>query len=236
MRYNEHRVKREETKMSNSNKPFSRSDRFEKKRKGTKLLTWLVGGVSLLFVALIALFIFGGDDQESTAKQSEQETEDVQQEENTSDQEQPEEEEESKELVVKENEEQKQSEDDESEKSDTLVVESSDDENVVRVLKKDWEPVQTEQDTNGNHSITYDKGSQDWQEMLQAIYNATGLTPGNMITQWIGNNGGPNKAVATVYNKENQNEIYRVYIEWIDQTGYQVQQIEELKSLPQSNG
>lgn len=69
--------------------------------------------------------------------------------------------------------------------------------------------------------------------MLQAIRQVTGLTESNMITDYIGNGGSPNKAIATVYNRDNQNEIYRVYIEWLDGTGYQVQKLEELNQLPE---
>jgi hypothetical protein len=52
-----------------------------------------------------------------------------------------------------------------------------------------------------------------------------------MITWFIGNNGSPSKAVATVSNKA-QSEIYRVNIEWVEGEGYKPTQLEVLNTNP----
>ncbi|MCA0969994.1 YrrS family protein [Halobacillus litoralis] len=237
---------------------YSRSNRFEKKRKSTKLMTFLLGAGSLLLVAFIALFIFGGNGEDTTAKEPEPKEEQMVSDEekvdekSTEDASDPEgdagvdeskdqsEDSESnegnetqtttdeEELEVEEEE---QSSDDSTEEGLT-VEEASDDENVKRVIKKNWEPVKTTQDIEGEHRVVYDTESQDWKEMETAIRRATGLTDENMITQYIGNGGSPNKAIATVYNRNDAKEIYRVNVQWIEDTGYQVKQIEELKNLP----
>ncbi|WP_176140654.1 YrrS family protein [Halobacillus salinus] len=226
--------------MKNQN---SRSNRFEKKRKSTKLITLVLSVASVLVISVIAMLIFGGNGENTTAKEAGAQKEiKLKEDENTSSDdessgtsESTEEAEstsdEDKETVTDEKE-QEEKKEEESSEEELTVEEKSDDENVKRIIKKDWEPVETKQELEGDHRVVYDKGSQDWAEMLQAIRQVTGLTESNMITNYIGNGGSPNKAVATVYNRNNQNEIYRVYIEWLDGTGYQVQKMEELNQLP----
>lgn len=216
----------------------SRTNRYEKKRKGTRLINLLAVAGSVLVVAMIAIFLFGGGDQEDTAKGSQKAEASVPSEEvkkesstETSDS-QDESEDTSDELVVEEGTGDSASETNEDDA--ITVIENTDKENVQSIIKKEWEPVPTEQELNGEHRITYESDSQDWKEMLTAIRQATGLTEANMVTDWIGNGGGPNKAIATVYNSENPDEIYRVYLEWIDQTGFQVQKMEVLKELPEN--
>lgn len=239
--------------MNDKQNPNSRSNRFEKKRKGTMLFTWLVGAGSLLIIVLIGLFIFGGDDTESIAKDTETvedtnngDNSDATQNDDHADEESNENSDNSNsnDLVVTEENKQESNEKNKKDDSETssegkddsvIIIESSDNENVKRIVKKDWDPVQTQQDISGEHRITYDKASQDWAEMLTAIRQVTGLTEQNMITKWIGNGGGPNKAVATVYNSENKNEVYRVHLQWLEGTGFQVQKVEELINIPETN-
>lgn len=220
----------------------SRSNRYEKKRKGTKLMTWLMGAAGLMVIAFVALFIFGGNETDGTAKQPEpsesvsvddgeekektdRNSDDSETDENASEQSTDE-----QDSQVSGEEEKEES----SSQKELTVIESSDDENVKRAITdKNWKPLPTEQTIEGEHRITYDTESQDWIEMEQVVRDVTGLTENNMITQYIGNGGTPNKAIATVYNKNNKSEVYRVYLEWIEDTGFQAQKMEELKQVPQ---
>lgn len=230
---------------------YSRSNRFEKKRKSTKLMTVLMSVASVLIIGFIGLFIFGGNGDDTTAKQPDETQEEAEVKEgDSSDENQSTSDQQSKEESDAENESTPENEPSDDEKDETtanteetddgasseeglIVEESSSDENVKRSIKKDWKPVETKQDIEGEHRVVYDTESQDWAEMLQAVRQATGLTEANMVTDYIGNGGSPNKAVATVYNRNNNNEIYRVYLKWIEGKGYQAQKMEELKQLPE---
>ena len=108
---------------------------------------------------------------------------------------------------------------------ETEEIESTDD-NVIEAYTGKWQPNGTIQE--GPHTTNYDDGSQDRIEIKQAVMSATGL--GEDLTEhWIGN-GGDQKVIATVANPGNT-EIYRVYLSWIDQEGWQVTQIERLKEV-----
>ncbi|MBA2173510.1 YrrS family protein [Halobacillus locisalis] len=221
-----------------TNSFHSRSNRYEKKRKGTKMMTWLMGAAGLLVITFVALFIFGGNETDGTAKQPEPSesvsVEDEEEKENTNgDNDDSQVDENAPEKSSDQQDSEVSSEEGEEPKEELTVIENSDDENVKRIIKKNWKPLQTEQTIEGEHRITYDTESQDWVEMEQVVRDVTGLTKDNMITQYIGNGGTPNKAIATVYNKNNKDEVYRVYLEWIEGTGFQAQQMDELNQVPQ---
>lgn len=97
---------------------------------------------------------------------------------------------------------------------------------VVGTVEKNWEPVGTEQ--QGEHVTDFTKGSQDWQEMTQAVSSATGLTNDNMIIWWMGNGGAPNKAVSTVSSKDKQT-YYRVQLEWVNNEGWKPVKVEQVE-------
>ncbi|UOR12232.1 YrrS family protein [Halobacillus amylolyticus] len=212
----------------------SRSDRFEKRRKGTKLITWLAGAGALLLVVFIALFIFGGSGDQTASEPSsgdQQSTEDSSQEElNVITDEQTDQESDSSDKSSDKEKQDKKAKEDKEEEKDAVVTES-DKENVESVIKKDWQPVQTEQATDGNHTVTYDKSSQDWQEILQAASKATSIDTGNMIAWRVENGGGPQKVEATVSDKAQQ-QTYRVYIHWAEGVGYKPIKVEKLASNP----
>jgi|GEM_PF-604146 len=247
--------------MADKHTQGSRAHRFEKKRKSTILMNWLVGAGSALLIVFIALMAFGGDDQPSNAKGSDEEKAVLNSE---SDQEENTEQDKNNDSSTNDQTNKQDSEQGESDGSDSnsssnsddednasneessnddessdeeqnkdaseedTVIEESDQENVAKIVKKDWEPVPTEMNTNGNHTISYDKNSQDWNELINAVSKATGLSKDNMITWWIGNGGSPQKAEATVSNKE-KTEHYRVFIHWIDGEGYKPVKLEVLE-------
>ncbi|MFD2926052.1 YrrS family protein [Halobacillus naozhouensis] len=210
--------------MSEKESSFSRANRFEKKRKGTRLVTWLAGAGALLIVVFIASFIFGGESEQTASnQQADNGNSSNDQELNVITDEQEEQDSESSQQKDKEQEKNKKEED--------AVIKESDKKNVDRVITKDWEPVATEQQTSGNHTVTYEKSSQDWQEILQAASKATSIDTSNMIAWRVENGGGPQKVEATVSDKAQQ-QTYRVYIHWVEGAGYKPVKVEELASNP----
>lgn len=113
-----------------------------------------------------------------------------------------------------------------SEEDDNTVTEESDDPNVIEsVVNPNWKPVGTEQ--SGEHIAVY--SGIDWDEMVKAISYATGLSQEEFTIRFLGNNG-PNKSVGTIYTK-NKEEMYRVYIEWVDEQGWKPTKVEKLSSI-----
>ncbi|WP_035322529.1 YrrS family protein [Peribacillus kribbensis] len=103
----------------------------------------------------------------------------------------------------------------------------ADDSNVKKAYKNDsWKPVGTTQ--QGEHVAKYDQGSQDWNEMEKALAYGAGINPDNITVWWIQNNGSPNSAVGTVSAKDND-QAYRVFIDWVDGQGWKPVKVELLK-------
>ncbi|WP_262421774.1 YrrS family protein [Bacillus aquiflavi] len=113
----------------------------------------------------------------------------------------------------------------ETEDSEPVITEGGSSPNVKNtVINPAWKPVGTDQ--TGEHTTVFNKDSADWSEMENAISYATGLSHDNM-TIWFLGNGGENKAIGTVTSKDNQ-QVYRVYIEWVDGQGWKPTKVEEL--------
>ncbi|WP_082235250.1 DUF1510 family protein [Halobacillus massiliensis] len=96
--------------------------------------------------------------------------------------------------------------------------------NVAKVITKDWEPVPTKQEKYSG--VTFEKGTQDWKEMTEAISKGAGLAESDMILWWVSGNG-VNSVEATVTNKA-QTENFRVYVSWVEGTGYKPAKVEIL--------
>lgn len=217
--------------MSNKHNSQSRASRYEKKRRSTKWLTLFVGIGSVFMVLFISLWVFGGENQAGKAQVSEEE--------NTEEKETaPASNDKTEETDVSEKEEEEQKdthqvslegfeelEPIEDEKD--LKIEKSDDPNVERVVTKDWPVIPTEMETKTEHSITYQSGSQDYKELQKAIRSAVGLAEDNIIYWDVSNRGGPQKAKATVSDK-NKTGYLRVHIDWIDGQGYKPVKLEVL--------
>ncbi|GAE94100.1 hypothetical protein JCM21714_3234 [Gracilibacillus boraciitolerans JCM 21714] len=203
----------------------SRRDRFEKKRSNTKAITWfsIIGGI--LVIVIIALIIFGGKDQETPAVMDDQEknetedfgqdnkveieeNEDAATEDNSSQPDEPDELELTEESEEKNEEQESQS----NENIEKFEVESEDN-NVSKAYKGDWLPIGTEQ--QGSHVTKFDKNSQDWQEMMQAVEVVTGIPTEDQITWWFGN-GGNQTVEATVSATETPDKSYRVTLVWVE--------------------
>lgn len=90
------------------------------------------------------------------------------------------------------------------------------------IVNPAWEPLETAQ-ANPNPN---EYGGQNWNEMVQAITYATGIDESNMTILFLGNNG-PNKSVGTILQKDTKQK-YRVYIDWVEGSGWQPTSVEEL--------
>lgn len=201
------------------NSQESRINKFDKRRKTTKAITTLLIIGVVLAIVFIFVLIFGGNDSES--KVSEQASSEIQRKDDGDiDYIKPDEDDEDQEES--ENDEEKDNKEEDKEKVETKEVESSDD-NVTKAYEGNWKPIGTEQ--SGPHTTNYDDGSQDRIEIKEAIRSATGLE--DMVELWIGN-GGDQKVIATVATPDNS-DIYRVYLSWIDEEGWQPTKVEKLK-------
>lgn len=222
----------------------SRYGRRTKKRKTNVILNSLIGIVLLLIIIVSANIFLGGDDK----KASEQEEPKTEKQENSATDEKKNEEKKSnkdgsKSSETVANSEKETSNDsdhedkekpttseetDSDENAEKVVTEGGSEPNVIRtIVNPAWKPVGTVQ--QGEHVNVYD--GVDWDEMVEAITYATGLTKENMTIQFLGNNG-PNKSVGTVYTKS-KDQIYRVYIEWVDGQGWKPSMVEELAAIPE---
>lgn len=82
--------------------------------------------------------------------------------------------------------------------------------------------------SSGQHVTSYDSNSQDWQEMLQAMSSATGVDQGNMTVWFLGSDkGNPGGSVGTISAKDNKQQRYRVYLQWVDGQGYKATKVEQ---------
>ncbi len=215
----------------NSNK-YSRVNKFEKRRKNTKLLSIMLVIGALLVIVLIGTFIFGGNDE---AEEPNDKT-------NQTNEEQADKPGDSSADDESNTEEQNQSDDEESaaddsneNDSDNQNVETeqveTDDENVVKAYTGNWQPIGTEQ--QGPHTTNYNEGTQDRAEMEEAARVATGLEEGNMTTWWL-ERGGEQQVIATVSDND-ETKTYRVYLTWVDNEGWQPTKVEELKENDQKH-
>lgn len=103
----------------------------------------------------------------------------------------------------------------------------STDENVLEAYTGNWQPIGTTQE--GPHTTNYNSGSTDRIEIKNAVSLVTGIDPAQMIEHWVGNNG-EQKVISTVENKQT-NDLYQVYLTWIDEEGWQVTRVERIKEI-----
>lgn len=117
-----------------------------------------------------------------------------------------------------------------TDQSQAVVQSGGSSPNVIKTIENPaWKPVGTTQ--TGEHTPVYDQSSVDWQEMLNAISYATGLEQTNMIVHFLGrDHSTTNASIGTVFSKDKQ-QIYRVYIKWVDGQGWEPTKVEELSSI-----
>ncbi|WP_339200338.1 YrrS family protein [Peribacillus sp. FSL P2-0133] len=229
----------------------SRFNQRDQKRKVNKIYNIAITIVSILIV-IVAVTIFLSDDGTETKKATtepkqiadtdsgkvadkpagkEEET-DSEKEDAVGDSEATEEdavEEDSK--ATEEDAEEKAEDGADSEKAgdaELVEVEGSGDGNVAQTYTSEgWKPVGTEQ--SGDHTTSFEKGSVDWNEMSKAIASGAGIDEGSMKIWWLQNGGSSSTAIGTVSEGDDP-KTYRVYIEWVDGSGWKPVKVEELKT------
>ncbi|MEC0303820.1 YrrS family protein [Terribacillus saccharophilus] len=206
--------------MADDNQDFSRLNNRNRRRKPRKWLTAVlaIAGVALVVVLLVAVL----NDKPTMENQ----TADEQNQKSIAEQLQGNNDSSNGEDTEQADEEKQDDDEKEKEKEDKKEAEPSDD-NVKEAYSKDWEPVGTDQ--SGTHTTTFEKGTQDWNEMMQAVGGAVGLDPTSMTAWWVENNGnGGNDVIATV-SAPDADETFRVFASWVDGSGWQATKVEVLK-------
>lgn len=207
--------------MNNSKNPESRADR--RKHKENRLLNILIGAVVLAIIIVAFIVIPGGKEQAREENKQNEPEENVQKQEEGQI-EQP--------VQEPEDEAQNDAEDEEEALEDTKelhVTEPVDDAVIEKtIIDPSWEPIPTAQE--GEHASLYDGSSVDWQEKVQALSYATGLAEDDMTIWKLKNGGSPQKSIGIVSSKDTT-EKYRVYLEWVDGTGWQPTEMDVLKTL-----
>ncbi|MBZ5201265.1 YrrS family protein [Planomicrobium chinense] len=233
--------------MTNEKKPYP--SRLDKKNRSNSLLNWMIGVVFALIVITGAfIFLDNGDESAQEPESVTIETDTEQQtsgeetnlEEDAEADEKAEEEADAKaeeEAKAKEEADKAAEEKAEEEKAaeegkvtgGTITREDSSDPVVEEtVINTSWEPVGTKQ--SGKHVSVYDKGSVDWNEKINAISYATGLSQDNMYVMMIKNGGGPQKSIGVVQSKD-KSQKYRVHLEFKDGEGWKPVKMDVLKTL-----
>ncbi|MCM3166322.1 YrrS family protein [Peribacillus frigoritolerans] len=229
----------------------SRFNQRDQKRKVNKIYNIAITIVSILIV-IVAVSIFLSDDGTDSKKATtepkqvaetekgkvvdkpsgkEEET-DSEKEDAVGDSEATEEDAEKEDSKATEEDAEEKAEDDaDPEKAgdaELVEVEGSGDGNVASTYTSEgWKPVGTEQ--SGEHTTSFEKGSVDWNEMSKAIASGAGIDEGSMKLWWLQNGGSPTTAIGTVSEGDNP-KTFRVYIEWVDGSGWKPVKVEELKT------
>ncbi|SHF66986.1 YrrS family protein [Ornithinibacillus halophilus] len=221
---------------------YSRVNKFEKRRKNTKAISALLIIGGLLVIALVGIWLFGGDDDETAdgtvnTSETNNDNSDSEVAENGNDDGQNDEDDGEGSFIETETDEQDDAESEtedpedsstngnynEEQEFETEPAEGSGDDIVIdSFTSSDWKPIGTEQE----EPHTLFGNDLDRIEMEKAIRVATRLDENNMVTWWLKNNG-PQKVIGTVSDRE-ETVIYRVYLSWIENQGWQPTLVEEL--------
>ncbi|KAB7667266.1 YrrS family protein [Bacillus sp. B1-b2] len=199
-----------------TNASRTRYQQRSKRKKTNLILNGLIIVVILLIVVVSYSIFSNKDDQEETAEttNTQQNAESAASQKDNKD---------SNKASDKEDEDQEIGED------GAIITEGGSDSNVITTIENpSWKPVGTTQ--TGEHVATYSEGT-DWNEQLEAIAYATGLDSDNMVVWFLGNNNkDPQKSIGTVSSKD-KTEKYRVYIEWVNGSGWKPTKVEEVQDL-----
>ncbi|WP_053219086.1 YrrS family protein [Virgibacillus senegalensis] len=227
--------------MSDDFQSPSRVNRFDKKRKSTKAITFLLIAGGILILVLIGFFLFGGGNEDNSANEtdtqesvpSEEEEGAVSEEEQNTEEnqdgpsdgaEQPESNQNDQENTVDDGEE------DTEQEAEKETVDSSGDNNVKEAYTADWKPVGTDQQEP--HQTTFEEGTKDWEEMMEAIELATDLPSSNRIVWWVERGSADQQVVATVSDSD-ETETYRTYLTWVENEGWKPTKVEVLNENDQ---
>lgn len=216
--------------MTDPENNFSRLNRKKGRKRADKVLNILIVAVVVAIIITATIIFTGGNDEMDKKNEEDPLTT-----------------EETKENVSKDEDESEENDGslDEENMGDAtddpeVIAEEKDESGVVTYLYSDdeiieqsivdpsWQPIATTQ--TGEHVSVYDKNSVDWKEKQEAIADATGLSIEDTITWKIKNGGSPQKSIGIVSSKD-EAEKYRVYLEWIENEGWQTVKMDVLKTL-----
>ncbi|MBK5431680.1 YrrS family protein [Bacillus sp. TH25] len=88
-----------------------------------------------------------------------------------------------------------------------------------------WKPIGTGQ--GAKPAMKFKEGTVDWNEMKKAISYAVDVPEGQLIFDFIGNNG-ENKAYGNVRDKQS-NKKYKVDIDWVENQGWKPVSVQVVK-------
>ncbi|MFT4412729.1 DUF1510 family protein [Fredinandcohnia humi] len=210
-----------------------RSERRNKRRKVNRILNILIVLVVVLIVFFGGKLIFGDKNVEETAvsedsQPSSNEASKANDEEDSQKEEEPAVDETDKETESNSEKDVEQEETSPKPESDdeAVVTEGDSESNVVRTIENPaWQPIGTEQ--SEPHTVVYEEGSTDRNEIEKAVSYATALDRSDMVVWWLGRNG-ENSITATISSKSSK-QVYRVYLDWVTNEGWRPVKIEELK-------
>lgn len=205
---------------------FDRQSRYEsriKRRRQNRILNILIAVVLVCIVAVGWNLFFGNSETarkpvESSqnpdpAKKSSQEKETI---------------------VIKDQDDMKQKETKDKKDSQTPAKEDAIQQKTETQegmnLEGPWQPVGTKQE--GPFQPNFDRGSLNWNEMMRAILLPTGFSNDEIILWWLGNDGGPKKAVGKYSLESEPEKLYIVHIRWIDEKGWKPTAVEVTNENP----
>ena len=193
---------------------MKRNQRYEtrlEKRKQNRFLNIAIGLVVLLIV-VVAFNLFSGDDNETATTNETEQTADKKESNNNSN---------SIEMETDDSDSKQQEEDSANKENTDEEAEKEETESEQPAgggPEGPWEPIGTSQ--TEPHQKSYDDGSQDWNEMVQALSYATNIPQDQMTIFWLGNGGGPDLSKGTVQSKVDGTK-YDVMLQWVPEKGWQ---------------
>src|SRR5699024_3875224 len=199
----------------------SRSNIRKKKRKQNIVLNSLIGVViALILIVGGNMMIFSSNattehQQDSTTDEGESNSQDN----NTQVTEDEKAEQKSETAIA--NQKERKTQQDEDENGDQKDQEDNESQQEENEANSDGvgEPIGTSQ--TGSHTSSYVEGSVDCNEKVKAIQMATGLDD-SMIIWRLENGGSPQKSVGKVSPEGEQDWMYVVNLQWVDQEGWKV--------------
>lgn len=199
-----------------------------KRRKGDKLLNYLIALVTILIIA-VASFIFSGNStnknvahepgkvvkEKPTTQPNKNNTDSPKNNGNTDV-------EKKEETTTK----------DQSMRTSTTVITQSNDPNVEEVIEdSNWKPYTTKQkESGGVHASSYVLNSVDWTEKMNAMSTVTSIPIEDMNVWFMKNGGSVDSSIGTIYSKD-KTKKYRVTVKWAENKGWLPTKVEKLKQI-----
>lgn len=197
-----------------------RSEIRSKRRKTNMVLNGLIGLV-LLLIIIVSVSIFSKDDPET--KQQEQTVENkINANDNGNEATKSAKQDQDTSEDNASNESENAAETEKEKEQDEPTITEGGGDNIQRtIVDPSWEPIGTTQSgPNANETV-------DWDERVKALAYAINVDESNM-TVWYLSRNGQEQAIGTVTAKDNPQQAYRVYLEWVDDEGWKPSKVEEL--------